>query len=243
MSWGGGLDGSMLSLPRKACVTSMSVLLPHSFLGSTIWWQGPRCPQRLSNKTSQPREIPISPFSPCSTVCFGCRARKPSLFLPIILILILGCNWNEPSVWKLLLRTQRIEEGLESELWKDSCLRPLGRDGSGFLEHWWGQQVGVPFRSDFPLFQELCAMVNTAISCLLCIIWWTRGRAALWLNTNGRVVTICWFFLSLWELRLASHCMSLEISPGILQTICSASEWRFPDSNQILCQPSMCEMP
>lgn len=132
--WAGWVH--LLSLPQEARVTaSMSVLVPHTaFSVAQSEDRAPAAPQRLSNKTSQPREIPISPFSPCSTLCFGCRARKPSLSLPIILIIILGYNWIEPSVWKLLLRTRRIERGLGvSELWKDSCLRPLGRDGSWFL--------------------------------------------------------------------------------------------------------------
>lgn len=44
---------------------------------------------------------------------------------------------------KFLLRAQRMEESWEAVLRKGPCPRPLGRDGSGFLELRYGQQVAV----------------------------------------------------------------------------------------------------
>lgn len=144
------------SLPSKEspCHNKHSCASPQCFLGGAIWWHCFRCPQLLSKKTSQSREIPVSPLSPCGTVYFGCQARKPGLFLPIILILSWGVIGIELSVWKFLLRTQGIEESLEAELWEDSCQRPLGRDGSDFLEWWRGQQVDISIGRDFLLFQN-----------------------------------------------------------------------------------------
>ena len=65
---------------------------------------------------------------------------------------ISGIIGIELSGWKFLLRTQRIEENSEAELWKDSCPTPLGRDGSGFSERWRGPQVGVAQEIVFSAF-------------------------------------------------------------------------------------------
>lgn len=69
-------------------------------------------------------------------------------------------------MWKFLLRTQRIEEGSETELQKDSCPGPLGRGGSSFLELWCGQQVGISFGSDFLLFSSYGPWRTTGVACL-----------------------------------------------------------------------------
>lgn len=125
-----GRRGPVLSLPRKAHVTtSTPVRLPDAF---PVAPSADTAPAALScsPRRRHRREIPISP---CGTVCSG-PASKPGLFLPVILILSSGVIGIELSVWKLLLGTQRIEESLEAELWEDSCRRPFGRGGSGFLE-------------------------------------------------------------------------------------------------------------
>lgn len=127
------------------------VLLPSAFSVAQSDDTAPAalsCPPRRRHNL----EIPISPLSPCGTVCFGCPARRLDLFLPIILILSWGVIGIELSVWKSLLRTQRIKESSEAELWKDSCPRPLGREGSGFSEQWFGQQVGVALGMIFSAF-------------------------------------------------------------------------------------------
>lgn len=111
---------------ESPCRNGHSCASPQCFLGSTVRWRCSCCPQLLSRRRHLLRD-PNQPASPCGTVCSGCPARKPGLFLPIILILSWGVIGIELSVWKLLLRTQRTGESSEAELWEDSRRRPLGR--------------------------------------------------------------------------------------------------------------------
>lgn len=143
----------MLALPRKAHVAmSTAVHPPNTFLVAP------------SADTAPSRALSCSPRRPhggqrSQSALFSLRhcvlrpCQKASLFLPIILIPSRGVIGIELSVWKLLVRTQRIEERSEAELWEDSCRRPLGRGGFGFLEPQYGPRVDVSLGRDFLVSQ------------------------------------------------------------------------------------------
>lgn len=103
------------------------VCLPRAFLVAP---SGDTAPAARS--FSPTHEVPVGPFPACGAVCFGRRAREP--LFPIIVILSWGVIGTELLVWKFLLRTQSTEWSWEAELGQDSCQRPLGRGGSGFLD-------------------------------------------------------------------------------------------------------------
>lgn len=143
----------MLALPRKAHVAmSTAVHPPNAFLVAPSAGTAPShalsCSPRRRHGGQRSQS---APFSLRYCVLWPCQ--KAGLFLPIILIPSRSVIGIELSVWKLLVRTQRIEERLEAELWEDSCRRPLGRGGSGFLEPQYGPQVDVSFGRDFLVSQ------------------------------------------------------------------------------------------
>lgn len=143
----------MLPLPRKAHVAMSTAVRPPSAF--SVAPSADTAPSRALSCSPRRRHggqrSQSAPFSLRRCVLWPCQ--KAGLFLPIILILSRGVIGIELSVWKLLVRTQRIEERSEAELREDSCPRPLGRGGSGFLERQYGPQVDVSFGRDFLVFQ------------------------------------------------------------------------------------------
>lgn len=127
------------------------------FLGSIIWWVSSTAPRHLqlpSKKMSQSVQIWISPFSPPRDCVLWLPGQKAGPIFTYHFDAILGCNWNWVLGVEILTQSTKgwrelrgcTQEGLFPEAsWLGS---------SGFLEQCYGQQVGVPLRSEFLIFSS-----------------------------------------------------------------------------------------